>query len=71
MQTTLPENVRWQLIPAAQEDTYKGPPREDRRWVTVFGPDADPKLAAKLFREDFAEYRRLKNVADFQQGNHR
>jgi hypothetical protein len=69
MQTTPEGNVRVGIMGvAAREDPYKGQSRDDSRWLALFGPNADPELATKLFREDFAEYRRLKNLADFQQG---
>jgi hypothetical protein len=71
MLITSQENVQFGMIPVALEDAHRVPAREDSRWNTFFGPNADPKLATKLFREDFAEYRRLKNVADFQQGRRR
>jgi hypothetical protein len=65
------QEQRASMINGAAEDTTQRWPTEDSRWITIFGANADPKLATKLFREDFAEYRRLKNVADFQQGNRR
>ena len=53
-------------MPIAQE-ANRSP--DDERLNAVFGLNADPKLAAKLFREDFAEYRRLKRLADQEEGN--
>ena len=67
MQITTHDDVqRGMMITSAYQDIHRRSP-EDSRWITVFGPNADPKVATKLFRENFAEYMRLKNVADFQQ----
>jgi hypothetical protein len=59
------EVQRGMMIAAAVQGAVRGPDRENSRWASVFGPNADPKLANKLFREDFAEYRRLKNLAGY------
>jgi len=72
MQTTPQANVQRSIITTATlEEAHKAPPPHDSRWLAVFGPNADPKLASKLFREDFAEYRRLQNVADSRQRTRR
>ena len=59
------------MIAAALVDARTEPSRDDSRLSSIFGVNADPKLAAKLFRENFADYMRLKNVADLQQRNRR
>lgn len=65
------QGQRASMIDGAAEYTTQHMPTEDSRWSTIFGANADPKLATKLFREDYAEYKRLKNVADYQQSNRR
>jgi hypothetical protein len=50
------------IITAAMEDASLA--TGSSQCDTIFGVNADPRLATKLFRENFAEYRRLKNIAD-------
>ena len=57
------------MIVAAREGAQRDWSRDDARSFAIFGPNADPRLAPKLFREDFVEYRRLKRVADMLQSN--